>query len=71
MYWAYRTKGDAGVRGTDGEHGLPGAKGNPGQSGSNSVGGAVYNRWGRESCGSNSTRLYVGKLSGFQADQYR
>lgn len=58
-------KGEVGTHGTDGAPGvpgLPGTKGNNGQSGSNAVGGgAVYIRWGRKSCGSNSNRMYEGK----------
>jgi len=56
--------GRDGLPGIPGLTGLRGPKGAPGAPGNvaHVEGGAVYVRWGRKSCGSQSTLLYAGEL---------
>ena len=53
--------------GEDGDAGLPGVQGVAGPAGPPGPpsGGAVYVRWGRKTCPSNSTLVYEGKSSFF------
>jgi len=51
--------GSPGLTGLRGPAGAPGAPGNV----SHVEGGAVYVRWGRKSCGSQSALLYEGELN--------
>jgi len=59
--------GPKGVRGAPGMNGVAGPKGVKGAPGNvaHVEGGAVYVRWGRKSCGSQSTLLYEGELEYF------
>ena len=49
--------------GQTGAAGLPGAKGLSGIPGQPAQSGAVNTRWGRTSCDSNSTVIYLGAYS--------
>ena len=57
MLFTLGRDGPAGLPGRTGDRGLPGPKGIPGSAGES---GAVYTRWGRTTCGDNSTVLYTG-----------
>jgi len=54
--------------GASGSRGLPGITGPPGAKGSQGIPGktpsltlgATYTRWGKKSCGGNSSRIYEG-----------
>ncbi|XP_067951958.1 collagen alpha-1(IV) chain-like [Watersipora subatra] len=69
-------QGSQGLPGEDGKSGAvgePGAAGPPGTPGINATsaenGGVVYTRWGRTTCGDNSTLLYNGYTGNGRHDQ--
>ena len=57
-------KGDPGSPGEAGPRGPPGQRGPPGKSISFGQSGAVYVRWGKIECPSNSDRVYQGRAAG-------
>ena len=53
--------GATGLPGTDGKRGPPGEPGRDGIPGaSGQAGGVVYTRWGRNTCGNESSLIYAG-----------
>ncbi|XP_067951943.1 short-chain collagen C4-like [Watersipora subatra] len=62
--------GEEGKSGTVGAPGATGPPGTPGINGSSAEkGGVVYTRWGRTTCGDNSTLLYKGYTGNGRYDQ--
>ncbi|XP_067929602.1 short-chain collagen C4-like [Watersipora subatra] len=56
--------GAAGLPGPPGPPGLPGPPGPPGPTSLSTSAGAVYTRWGKKTCGNDSTLVYAGYAGG-------